>query len=160
MARISTYPLDSSITKNDKLIGTDGDDNSVTKNFAVDTFAEYVKSKILPYSTFSFFIDRNSSGVISITEHMNDTGLTFTFAGAVTHIDMTASSNITNSKVSFISTCHNAGSGQGAQAVVALFQPKYLASNGTALSRLIPVTPFDSATPVEFSAWAEFKIYN
>jgi hypothetical protein len=91
---------------------------------------------------------------------MNDTGLTFTFAGAVAHIDMTASSNIANSKVSFISTCHNPGIGQGQQADVALFQPKYLASNGTALSRLIPVTPFDSATPVEFSAWAEFKIYN
>lgn len=158
MARISTYPLDSSITKNDKLIGTDGDDNSTTKNFAVDAFAEYVKSKILPYSTFSFFIVRNSSGVITITEHMNDTGLTFAFSGSSGHIDMTASSNISNNKVSFQATALNIGSGQVGD--VFLLQPKYLASSGTALTRLIPIKVSDGSMPVEIEASVEFKIYN
>ena len=158
MARISTYPIDSNITKNDMLIGTDGDDNSTTKNFAVDTFAEYVKSKILPYSTFSFFIDRNSSGVISITEHMNDTGLTFAFSGVSGHIDMTASSNIANSKVSLISTCTNIGDLNNFS--VNLLQPIYLASSGSAVSRLQPVTPYDGSSGNVISAYVEFKIYN
>ncbi len=158
MARISTYPLDSSITKTDKLIGTDGDDNSVTKNFAVDAFAEYIKSEILPYSTFSFFINRDDRGVITVTEHMNDTGLTFTFSELGGFIEMTASSNITNSNVSFISTCANTTI-QG-NVPVNLLQPKFLASNGAAVSRLVPVTPSDGSFASVISAYAEFKIYN
>ncbi len=157
MARISTYPLDSSITSNDKLIGTDGDDNSITKNFAVDAFTEYVKSEILPYSTFSFFIDKDGLGVITVTEHMNNTGLTFTFSEVGDYIDMTASSSITNRNVSLISTCtHPSDLGIG---TVNLLQPKYLASGGTAVSRLLPVTVDGSLADV-ISAYVEFKIYN
>ena len=158
MARISTYPIDSNITKNDMLLGTDLDDNSKTVNFKVDEFAAYVKGKILPYSTFAFFIDRTNAGVITVTEHMNDTGLTFTFSGVSGHIDMTASANIANSKVSLISTCTNIGDLN--KISVNLLQPKYLASSGTALSRLQPVTPYDGSASNVISAYVEFKIYN
>lgn len=153
MTKISIYPLDSSITKSDKLIGTDGDDNSVTKNFAVDAFAEYVKSEIIPYSTFSFFIDMNDEGVITVIEHMNDTGLTFTFSEVGGYIDMTASSSIANSKASFISTCIN--NDERGIGTVSLLQPRYL---GT-VSRLLPVTSDGSFANV-ISAYVEFKIYN
>ena len=157
MTRISIYPLDSSITSNDKLIGTDGDDNSITKNFAVDAFAEYVKSEIIPYSTFSFFIDRDDAGVITVIEHMNDTGLTFTFSEVGDYIDMTASSSIANSKVSFISTCTNTD--ERGIGTVNFLQPRYLASSGATASRLLPVTEDGSFADV-ISAYVEFKIYN
>jgi hypothetical protein len=158
MARISTYPIDNNISNNDMLLGTDKDDSDSTVNFKIDEVAAYIKSKILPYSTFSFFIVRNSSGVITVTEHMNDTGLTFTFSGSSGHIDMTASSNISNNKVSFLATALNIGSGQVGD--VFLLQPKYLASSGTALTRLIPIKVSDGSMPVEIEASVEFKIYN
>jgi hypothetical protein len=40
MARITTYELDSNISLNDKLVGTDADDNSITKNYSVDALGE------------------------------------------------------------------------------------------------------------------------
>ena len=36
MARIKTYTLDSNISLGDKLVGTDADDNSITKNYSID----------------------------------------------------------------------------------------------------------------------------
>ena len=35
MARISTYALDPSISRNDLLVGTDAEDSNITKNFSV-----------------------------------------------------------------------------------------------------------------------------
>ena len=40
MARITTYELDSNISLNDKLVGTDADDNSITKNYSVSTLGD------------------------------------------------------------------------------------------------------------------------
>ena len=40
MARITTYALDSNISLNDKLVGTDADDNSITKNYSIDTLGD------------------------------------------------------------------------------------------------------------------------
>ena len=40
MARITTYELDSNISLNDKLVGTDADDNSITKNYSIDTLGD------------------------------------------------------------------------------------------------------------------------
>lgn len=42
MARISTYALDNNINDEDKLVGTDADDNNITKNFTLEGVAEYV----------------------------------------------------------------------------------------------------------------------
>lgn len=140
------------------LLGTDLDDNSKTVNFKIDEVAAYIKSKIRPYSTFSFKLTRNSSGVITATEYMNDTTLTFTFSGSSGHIDMTASSNISNSKVSLQATALNSGGGQVGD--VFLLQPKSVASSGIALTRLIPIKVSDGSMPVEIEAYVEFKIYN
>lgn len=40
MARITTYTLDSNISLNDKLVGTDADDNSITKNYSIDSLGD------------------------------------------------------------------------------------------------------------------------
>ncbi len=40
MARITTYTLDSNISLNDKLVGTDADDNSLTKNYSIDALGD------------------------------------------------------------------------------------------------------------------------
>ena len=40
MARITTYALDSNISLNDKLVGTDADDNSITKNYSIDSLGD------------------------------------------------------------------------------------------------------------------------
>lgn len=158
MARISTYPIDNNISNNDMLLGTDNDDSDSTVNFKIDEVAAYIKSKIRPYSTYAFKISRNNSGVITVAEYMNDTTLTFTFVGASGHIDMTASSNISNNKVSLHAQTPNAGAGQVED--IYLLQPKYVASSGTALTRLVPSQVNNGSMPVEFSAWVEFKIYN
>ena len=41
MARISTYPLDTSISEDDLLVGTDAEDGNITKNFKISALAEY-----------------------------------------------------------------------------------------------------------------------
>lgn len=46
MARISTYPQDTNITINDKLIGTDYEDDSITKNFTIGSVANFLLSQI------------------------------------------------------------------------------------------------------------------
>lgn len=46
MARISTYPNDTGLSVNDKLIGTDVDDSNLTKNFTMGSVASFVLSQI------------------------------------------------------------------------------------------------------------------
>ena len=42
MARIRTYALDNNVTGSDYWIGTDGNDNSNTKNFSPNSVAQYL----------------------------------------------------------------------------------------------------------------------
>ena len=42
MARISTYGLDTSISREDLLIGTDAEDNNITKNFSVGDLSDFI----------------------------------------------------------------------------------------------------------------------
>ena len=42
MARISTYALDTSISRNDLLVGTDAEDSNITKNFSVGDLTDFV----------------------------------------------------------------------------------------------------------------------
>tara|TARA_R110000868_G_scaffold9795_3_gene48226 strand:+ start:1988 stop:2719 length:732 start_codon:yes stop_codon:yes gene_type:complete len=44
MARISTYPLDTSISGQDKWIGTDASSSNATKNFSANKVAEFLNS--------------------------------------------------------------------------------------------------------------------
>lgn len=46
MAKISTYPVDSSISPRDLLIGSDADDVNITKNYKIGDIAAYTKSTL------------------------------------------------------------------------------------------------------------------
>jgi len=46
MARISTYPVDSSVNGLDILIGSDADDANITKNYRIDSISAYTKSTL------------------------------------------------------------------------------------------------------------------
>jgi len=41
MARISTYALDASISRDDKLVGTDAENSNITKNFSVGDIVDF-----------------------------------------------------------------------------------------------------------------------
>jgi len=41
MARISTYPIDTTVVGDDILIGSDADDANITKNYKIDSIAAY-----------------------------------------------------------------------------------------------------------------------
>ena len=51
MARISTYPLDTSISVSDLLVGTDAEDSNVTKNFSVGNLTDFIEEEILSSPT-------------------------------------------------------------------------------------------------------------
>lgn len=46
MARISTYPIDSSINGLDILIGSDADDSNITKNYQIDAIKGFIVSSL------------------------------------------------------------------------------------------------------------------
>lgn len=60
MARISKYAIDSNITSIDKLVGTDADDNDITKNFTVGDLTSYLITGDTNYMQLV-----NSSGVLA-----------------------------------------------------------------------------------------------
>ena len=64
MARIETYDLDSSISSNDIIIGTDGDNSNRTKNFSVQALKDFVINGLSPIN----------GGTLKITEVIGDTG--------------------------------------------------------------------------------------
>ena len=56
MARISTYALDNNINDEDKLVGTDADDNNITKNFTLEGVAEYVIDTLIDPDAIQAYI--------------------------------------------------------------------------------------------------------
>ena len=52
MAKISTYDLDNSISGNDKVIGTDADNLSETKNFKISDLSNYILNQITPFEGY------------------------------------------------------------------------------------------------------------
>lgn len=75
MARIATYSQDTSISKNDLLVGTDAEDSNITKNYKVEDLAYFVKG----YKDYVFSFSQSGTNDPVVTEINNDTGLTFTF---------------------------------------------------------------------------------
>ncbi len=43
MSKISTYPISANVVLNDKLIGTDTEDESKTKNYSVESILELIR---------------------------------------------------------------------------------------------------------------------
>ena len=92
MARITTYATDTNISELDKLVGTDADDASKTKNFLISTLADY----FVPYQIYAALLTQ--TGVANppvATILQNNTGATiaWTRTGAGTYT-ATANSNI------------------------------------------------------------------
>ena len=54
MARISTYPLDTKLVGTDKWIGSDADSNFATKNFTIDSVAEYMNREAVQQQAMRF----------------------------------------------------------------------------------------------------------
>jgi hypothetical protein len=92
MARITTYATDTNISELDKLVGTDADDASKTKNFLISTLADY----FVPYQIYAALLTQ--TGVANppvATILQNNTGATiaWTRTGVGTYT-ATANSNI------------------------------------------------------------------
>ena len=68
MARISTYALDSAINDQDKLIGTDADNNNQTKNFSLVGIADYVIDKFIDPDATDFHIPVFNQNGLRITD--------------------------------------------------------------------------------------------
>jgi hypothetical protein len=96
MARISTYALDNNINDEDKLVGTDADDNNITKNFTLEGVAEYVIDTLIDPNAIQAYIpvfrntDNTDSGNATritgsiIKQNSYPTGSLITIAGDLT----------------------------------------------------------------------------
>ena len=54
MAKISTYPLDTNLVGTDYWIGSDANSNYATKNFTIDSVAEYMNRGSLQHTLSRF----------------------------------------------------------------------------------------------------------
>lgn len=70
MARISTYAIDTSITANDLLVGTDAEDSNITKNFSIGDLVDFTAAS-------------TSTGITNITPFLitASPGTTSTYSG-------------------------------------------------------------------------------
>ena len=70
MARISTYAIDTSISRNDLLVGTDAEDSNITKNFTIGDLTDFVGTAA-------------STGVVTLTPFLITAtpGTTSTYSG-------------------------------------------------------------------------------
>jgi|TARA_B100000497_G_scaffold122228_1_gene153047 hypothetical protein len=46
MARIATYALDTAISNLDKLVGTDAEDSSITKNYQISSLISFIAANL------------------------------------------------------------------------------------------------------------------
>jgi hypothetical protein len=89
MARITTYALDSAINDNDKLIGTDADNNNQTKNFSLVGIADYVIDKLIDPDATDFHIPVFNQNGLRITDSImhQDSSVSNGTAGTLITID-------------------------------------------------------------------------
>ena len=81
MARISVYPLDTSISADDLLVGTDAEDSNITKNFSVGDLKAFISNgSTLPYTSLVQLLTQTGTNAPVATEVYNNTGETFTWS--------------------------------------------------------------------------------
>lgn len=101
MARISTYIKDTNLSPQDKVIGTDYDNNNATANFPLNAIGEFIRtylggltytfSQIIPSSTWTIehnlerhpsvtVVDSSGNMVMGETFYDNNNNITLTFA--------------------------------------------------------------------------------
>ncbi len=118
MARISTYALDNNINDEDKLVGTDADDNNITKNFTLEGVAEYVIDTLIDPDAIQAYIpvfrntDNTDGGNATritgsiIKQNSYPTGSLITIAG-----DLTLERDQSDTTLTLISDGSNIGPG-------------------------------------------------
>jgi hypothetical protein len=91
MAKISTYPIDSNVTVNDMVIGTDAEDMNMTKNYPVKDLATTINS--LNQATLRLYAEETANQGLSVL----DTPYQITFGPAQTGgiVDVSATGTIT-----------------------------------------------------------------
>jgi hypothetical protein len=57
MSRISTYPIDSNVNVNDYIIGTDSDNNSITKNYTISSIVALSPNGGMAYINAAVAVD-------------------------------------------------------------------------------------------------------
>ena len=70
MARISTYVKDSNLSAQDKVIGTDYDNNNATANFPLNAIGEFIR-EYLEVGTY-VFTQASASATWSITHSLDN----------------------------------------------------------------------------------------
>jgi hypothetical protein len=116
MARISTYALDNNINDEDKLVGTDADDNNITKNFTLEGVAEYVIDTLIDPDAIQAYIpvfrntDNTDGGNATritgsiIKQNSYPTGSLITIAG-----DLTLERDQSDTTLTLVSDSSNVG---------------------------------------------------
>lgn len=74
MARIATYNEDLNISGDDLLLGTDADDNSISKNYKVERLKEFMANHIKPYEVYVARFSQSGTNNPVVTEFENTTG--------------------------------------------------------------------------------------
>ena len=82
MARISAYGLDTSISREDLLVGTDAEDNNITKNFSVGDLSDFIGNKLGTPNTIPMF---SATGLLDskITQVVFDASTTAINVGTI-----------------------------------------------------------------------------
>lgn len=78
MARIATYNEDLNISGDDLLLGTDADDNSISKNYKIERLKEFMANHIKPYEVYVARFSQSGTNNPVVTEFENTTGDTIT----------------------------------------------------------------------------------
>ena len=97
MARISTYALDSAINDNDKLIGTDAEQNNQTKNFSLSGIADYVIDRFVDPDATDFHIPVFNQGGVRITDSIITQNSSVSNGTAGTAITISGNLSVTES---------------------------------------------------------------
>ena len=104
MARISTYSLDTSISAQDLLVGTDAEDSNISKNYKIENLTTYIASQVATgtINKIPVFTAANAVGdsiitqlagtAISISGNLNVTDIN---CENVSALDLTASGTTT-----------------------------------------------------------------
>lgn len=71
MARISTYIKDQNITANDKVIGSDADNNNATVNFPLGSILDYIEANATFISPTYVHVQSSAASTWTITHNMD-----------------------------------------------------------------------------------------
>ena len=102
MARITTYALDNAINDNDKLIGTDAEQNDRTKNFSLSGIADYVIDRLIDPDATDFHIPVFNQNGVRITDSIMHQDSSVSNGTAGTQITIDGSLLVNNNAIVYL----------------------------------------------------------